>query len=443
MKTRQLTLSDILAPEKKSLISGPFGSDIGKRFFVENGVPVIRGNNLTLDSRKFLDQGFVFVTEEKAKELDAYAVNNDLLFTAAGTIGQVGMIPINAKYLKYVISNKQIRVRLNPKVVDYKFAYYWFSSPWVAKEITNKNTGSTVPLINLTVLRGIGINLPELLTQQKIAAVLSTLDDKIELNNKINEELEAMAKTLYDYWFVQFDFPDANGKSYKSSGGKMVYNEVLKREIPEGWEVKSLFESADVQYGFPFSTNFFNEGFIGNPVIRIRDIKNNSISTFSSEENILEKYLLKKGDVLIGMDGNFHINYWSRENCYLNQRAVKIRKKLLANILMRYQIEPFIQLRERSVSRTTVAHLSDKDLKSINILLPGGKFKDQANDLMNGLLNKIILNNQQNLELSELRDWFLPILMNGQVSVGKAYEEVEGILSVAAEEQTRYINEKT
>src|SRR5690606_34216169 len=105
---------------------------------------------------------------------------------------------------------------------------------------------------------------------------------------------------------------------------KMVYSKDLKREIPEWWEVKYLTDEMDLQYGFPFSTTLFNEEKVGVPIIRIRDIQNNSISYYSTEE-VDDKYKLNKGDVLVGMDGNFHINYWSLENCYLNQRCLRIR----------------------------------------------------------------------------------------------------------------------
>src|SRR5690606_25301434 len=144
-----------------------------------------------------------------------------------------------------------------------------------------------------------------------------------------------MAKTLYDYWFVQFEFPNSEGKPYKSSGGAMEYNPTLKREIPKGWEVKNLFECVNVQYGFPFSTDYFNETKTGIPIIRIRDILNNSISNYSTQENIDKKYLISEGDVLIGMDGNFHVNYWTRENCYLNQRVVMLKETFLPNIFIR------------------------------------------------------------------------------------------------------------
>ncbi len=234
MKTEftKCTLKEIASKEKGSIISGPFGSNISSKFFKESGVPVIRGNNLSNGLKKFIDDGFAFVSEEKANELNAYAIKDDLIFTAAGTIGQVGIIEKNTKYEKYVISNKQLRVRLDAEKVNPLYAYYWFSSPWVVKDIVNKNTGSTVPLINLGIIKTLEIKIPkERITQDKIAAVLSALDAKIGLNQRINAELESMAKTLYDYWFVQFDFPNEKGKPYKSSGGEMVWNEALKSVV--------------------------------------------------------------------------------------------------------------------------------------------------------------------------------------------------------------------
>lgn len=319
---------------------------------------------------------------------------------------------------------------------DSKFIYYLARSPLFRdKAISCMEGTSGRKRVNEGALKRQEILVPTTKAEQKkIAAVLSALDDKIELNNKINTELEQMAKTLYDYWFVQFDFPfdfaqgkpneegkpnEKRSRGYKSSGGEMVYNAVLKREIPKGWEVKSLFETFSVQYGFPFSTDDFNEDKIGKPVIRIRDILQNSISTYSSQDNVDEKYKLLEGDLLVGMDGNFHLNFWTKSNCYLNQRVVRIREKdnILSNFIALFQIEPFIKLREKSVSRTTVGHLSDKDLKSINILLPSKELRKKC-EIFDTFLFKIVSNKKQNQELASLRDWLLPMLMNGQVSVG-------------------------
>jgi len=413
------TLEKIASNEKKSIISGPFGSSISKKYFKEEGIPVIRGNNLSLNGEKFIDDGFVFVTDEKARELNCYAKCDDLVFTAVGTIGQVGIITSDLDYNEYVISNKQLRVRLDANKILPLYAFYWFSSKWIQKLIKQRNVGSTVPLINLTVLRQLTIWYPESLNKQYSAVnILENLNKKIELNNKINAELEATAKLIYDYWFVQFDFPDENGKPYKSSGGKMVYNEELKREIPEGWEMNFLTDEMDLQYGFPFSTKLFNSEKKGVPVVRIRDIQNCTISNYSTEE-VDNKYKINSGDVLVGMDGNFHINYWNKENCYLNQRCLRIRSNddSISEIQARYSIEPYLKAREKNVSRTTVAHLSARDVNDLKVIKANRIVQNKANSFFKSNLEKIVTNRKENEKLAELRDWLLPMLMNGQVTV--------------------------
>ena len=296
---------------------------------------------------------------------------------------------------------------------DLTYLYYVLKS----LNLNSKQIGSSQPLITQSMLKDMVVDIEiDIEKQKKIANSISIIDQKIQINNQINQELEAMAKTLYDYWFVQFDFPDQNGKPYKSSGGKMVYHPELKREIPEGWGVENLFDIADVQYGYPFSTDYFNGTGEGVPVIRIRDILGNDITNYSTEE-VEDKYKINVGDVLIGMDGNFHMNYWIKEDCYLNQRVVKVNSDKLPNMVLKYQIEPFIRLREKSVSRTTVGHLSDKDLKAINVILPKDKYLSSIFEKFESILENIIINQQQNQELTQLRDWLLPMLMNGQVKV--------------------------
>ena len=305
-------------------------------------------------------------------------------------------------------------IEIDPKLADVEYVYYYLKTQYDA---LRKLSSGVRKNLNSNDIKNYKIYIPESVRfQRSIVKILTSLDNKISVNNQINQELEAMAKTLYDYWFVQFDFPDQNGKPYKSSGGKMVYHPELKREIPEGWGVEKLFDIADVQYGYPFSTDYFNCTGEGVPVIRIRDILGNDITNYSTEE-VEDKYKINVGDVLIGMDGNFHMNYWIKENCYLNQRVVKVNSDKLPNMVLKYQIEPFIKLREKSVSRTTVGHLSDKDLKAINVILPKDKYLSSIFEKFESILENIIINQQQNQELTQLRDWLLPMLMNGQVKV--------------------------
>ena len=228
----------------------------------------------------------------------------------------------------------------------------------------------------------------------------------------INDNLEAMAKQIYDYWFVQFDFLDEKGKPYKSSGGAMVWNEKLKREIPKGWNVANVFDELSVQYGFPFSTELFTEEPTNIPVVRIRDILENSVSAYS-EEDVDEKYKLRKQDLLIGMDGNFHMNYWNDNNSYLNQRSVRLRAKSNSTVSIvqaKYDIVPYIKAKELRAKGSTVGHLSDKDLKELFVLV---SFRNK----FDAILAEIIENRCEMVELTKQRDELLPLLMNCQASV--------------------------
>ena len=252
--------------------------------------------------------------------------------------------------------------------------------------------------------------------QQRIGEIFSALDKKIELNRRINQNLEVMAKQLYDYWFVQFDFPNEEGKPYKSSGGEMVWNKKLKREIPKGWKVSMLANEVDLQYGFPFSTELFTEQETTVPVVRIRDILNNTISTYTTEE-VEEKYLLKKQDLLVGMDGNFHMNYWTDNKSYLNQRSVRLRASKNSNVSIvqvKYDIQPYIKAKEARAKGSTVGHLSDKDMKELYVLVCPNK---KAKEKFDSLLSMIITNRNEIELLTKQRDELLPLLMNGQVSV--------------------------
>lgn len=232
----------------------------------------------------------------------------------------------------------------------------------------------------------------------------------------INDNLEAMARQLYDYWFVQFDFPNEKGKPYKSSGGDMVWNEKLKREIPEGWNVANVFDELSVQYGFPFSTELFTEEPTSIPVVRIRDILENSVSAYSEEE-VDEKYKLQKQDLLVGMDGNFHMNYWNDNVSYLNQRSVRLRAKSKSTVSImqaKYDIAPYIKAKELRAKGSTVGHLSDKDLKELFVLVcPNIDFRNK----FDSILAEIIENRCEMIELTKQRDELLLLLMNGQATV--------------------------
>ena len=419
-------LEDFISSEKRSLISGPFGSSISKKFFQTDGVPVIRGINLSTGFIKFIDDGFAFVTEEKAKSLNTYAVIDDLVFTAVGTLGQVGIIHDALKYDEYIISNKQLRVRLNKEKLDPNYAFYWFSSPWMVETIKKRNVGSTVPLINLTITRNLPVRIPKNISIQKaIVKVLSDLDAKIELNNKINTELEAMAKLIYDFWFVQFDFPDENGKPYKSYGGKMVYNKALKREIPEGWEVESLNTLLDYNSGHSFSSKSYCES--GKwKIVTIKAVQENGFDTSKCDKikelplNLDAECNLEIGDLLMSLTGNTgRLCFVTETNCLLNQRVAKIWSSKLSNyfIYLYFKRPEKQKLIEQLSSGSSQANLSPLQLFKTKDLIPENTILNSFEDKVEPIFQRILVNEKENQKLAELRDWLLPMLMNGQVRV--------------------------
>ena len=228
-----------------------------------------------------------------------------------------------------------------------------------------------------------------------------------------------MARQLYDYWFVQFDFPNENGKPYKSSGGKMIWNEKVKREIPDGWDAVSVFDGASVLYGFPFSTESFSEQATNKPIVRIRDILEGSVSAYTTE-SVDEKYRLNKGDVVIGMDGNFHMNIWQDDSAYLNQRCVRIRPKpdtTVSSIQILCDAKPYIEAREKTIKGSTVGHLSDKDMKQLQILVAKENRYFSPRLAFDTIVDEISKNRIEISSFMKQRDELLPLLMNGQVSV--------------------------
>jgi len=347
--------------------------------------------------------------------------NNDTLLakiTPCLENGKTAFVDILDKNEIAFGSSEFIVLRAIKNISDANYIYYLARSPKFRNRAIGCMEGTSGrKRVNDKSLQNEIFEIPNIKTQTVIARVLSSLDDKIELNNKINKELENLAKTIYEYWFVQFDFPNKNGKPYKISGEKMVYNEELKREIPEGWEVKKIDEVALLQYGYPFDTRFFNDEQRGLPVIRIRDVLENTISSYTMEKNIDKKYELNIGDLLIGMDGNFHINHWYRAGCYLNQRLVRVRKNELSTFVIKYQIEPYIKLKENACSGSTVGHLSDKDVKALNIVVPPQNLRDKFNEQFDRILSKILSTQNEVQNLAKLRDFLLPLLMNGQVKV--------------------------
>ncbi len=344
--------------------------------------------------------------------IDNYAFDDDAILLAGNNAQGNFHInrycgKFNAYQRTYVITAKD----------GYDIDYIKYSIELSLEHLKKVSQGSQTKFLTMQILNSFKVSDIPYTSQQKLIKSIKKIDQKIELNNRIIAELEAMAKTIYDYWFVQFDFPNVEGKPYRSAGGEMVWNEQLKREIPKGWEAKSVISTFDVCYGYPFDTNQFVDFPNEKPVVRIRDILNCDVSAYTTE-SVDVKYWLQEKDLVIGMDGNFHMNFWSSTPALLNQRCVRIRGNEEYSALQAYFASlPYIKAREKNVTRTTVGHLSADDINSLYILTPDLPLQKKITEMFDSFLEKMCKTKKENIELAKLRDWLLPMLMNGQVTV--------------------------
>ena len=292
-------------------------------------------------------------------------------------------------------------------------------------DLSHLNSGTGVPSMTFGAYYDIPVRLPDLQTQKAIAKVLSDLDAKIELNNKINTELESMAKLIYDYWFVQFDFPDEDGLPYKSNGGEMVYNEELKREIPSGWDIKRLNSLLDYNSGHSFSSKSYCDS--GKwKIVTIKSVQENGFDTSKCDriksipQNLDAECNLEIGDLLMSLTGNTgRLCFVTESNCLLNQRVAKIWSSKLSNyfIYLYFKRPEKQKLIEQLSSGSSQANLSPLQLFKTKDLIPENTILNSFEDKVEPIFQRILVNEKENQKLAELRDWLLPMLMNGQVKV--------------------------
>lgn len=317
-------------------------------------------------------------------------------------------------------------ISIDESKADYEYVYYFLKTQY--KELRNLSSGVRKNL-NSNDIKNFKIRLPAKIEDQRdIAQILSNLDEKIELNNKINSELEAMAKLIYDYWFVQFDFPDANGKPYKSSGGKMVYNEELKREIPNGWFVGTLNDLGEIVGGSTPSTkeadNFSEEG---TPWITPKDLSKNVGNKFISrgEKNVsnlgVKSASLKiypKDTVLMSSRAPIGYMAIARNSLTTNQGFKSfIPNKGFSSGFIYYTAKNVMKAIIQYSSGSTFKEVSGSTLKTVKICLPKVEISESFTDKMNGIFERQNLAELENQKLTQLRDWLLPMLMNGQVTL--------------------------
>ncbi len=384
----------------------------------ENGIyPLIQTGEVK-ESSLFIDKHTQTYNEFGLKQSKLWD-KNTLCITIAANIAETAILKYPMCFPDSIVGFNAYENESSELFMHYVFTY-------IKKSIQNSASGSIQDNINIDYLTKLKFKIPEKNYQDKIVDILYSLDSKIELNNKINKELESMAKTLYDYWFVQFDFPDENGKPYKSSGGKMVYNQELKREIPQGWEVVKLNRFLDIDTGYSFqSSSYLENGKY--KIITIKNVKQGMLNTDKVDyindipERIKTTSILNLGDILISLTGDVaRVCFVNEENTLLNQRVghiFSIDDEISDSLI--YFLMKSDHIYNKAVDIATGSNqknLSGIDL--LNLKIPfSRKIINNFSNKVQPIFEKMINIQKQNQELAKLRDWLLPMLMNGQVKV--------------------------
>jgi type I restriction enzyme, S subunit len=249
------------------LVDGPFGSNLPASIYTAKGVPLIRGSNLSLGESRFNDREFVYVSDETAARLRrSICQPGDIVFTKKGTIGQTGFVPLRGRFDRYLLSSNQMKLSVDPEKADSLFVYYAVSSPEGRVKVVRDASITGVPKTNVAYLREFPIRLPPLRDQRAIAHILSTLDDKIELNRRMNETLEAMARATFQSWFVDFDPVRAKAEGLDPGVPTDIADLFPERfedselgEIPSGWRLSCVDEEFYLTMGQSPPGETYNE----------------------------------------------------------------------------------------------------------------------------------------------------------------------------------------
>jgi len=373
-----------------------------------------------------------FLSKSKVKPFD-------IIMNKIANPGSVYLMPEISKPVSLAMN--LFLIRINHRL-DQKFMFYLMK--YNENYIKRFANGTTTKTITKDAVRGLRFRVPPYCLQKRIASVLFTLDKKIAINKRINSELEAMAKTLYDYWFVQYDFPNERGKPYRSSGGKMEYNDLLKRDIPGGWEVKSLGGIVKFNRGISYKSSDISEK--GTPMINLNSFylngnyKVDGIKYFNN--NYSDSKVLFTGDLMIAttdvtrsadiIGKSFLIpDIFETQviaSCDIAKVEVDDIYKNYLNFL--FNSGYYHQYIKGFASGTLVLHLNTDGINWFTTELPDKNILIKFNSVIKSIQQKKAMTIKQNQRLLSLREWILPMLMNGQVKVLDAFEKMEGTAAI-------------
>lgn len=400
------------------IITGPFGSMLHQSDYTPAGTPVIMPQDI---GNRILDKSAIaHVGANDAERLSRYRVQeNDIVYARRGDVEKHAFICKDD--IGALCGTGCMRVRVDKQKAEPLYISFYLNRPESKRWISQHAVGSNMPNLNTEILNEVPLELPSLDDQVKSIAVLNSIDSKIQTNTRICTELEAMAKTLYDYWFTQFDFPNADGKPYRSSGGEMVWENQLKRKIPKGWNVGNLYSIADPVNGLACQKHRPKENEAALPVVKIKEMHEGiTADTERVSFNILAKHKIFDGDILFSWSATLEVMYWFGGDAGLNQHIFKVvpingfSKEYVYHQFSAYVIN-FVKMAE--ARKTTMGHITTDHLEQSRIVLPPSEIIQAFSEIVAPIHEKIGYCQKENRELTKLRDWLLPMLMNGQIVV--------------------------
>lgn len=436
-----VTVAELAAESPHALATGPFGSAIGSDTFRTSGVPVIRGSNLSTDvGRRLVEDDYVYLDEAKASEFSrSQARPGDLVFTCWGTIGQVGLVDARASFDRYIVSNKQMKLTPDARKASSLFLYYVFSGPLLSEAIRSSSIGSSVPGFNLGQLRSVSVALPPLPEQRAIAHILGTLDDKIELNRRTNETLEAMARALFKSWFVDFDPVHAKKAGRKPEGMDAEtaalfpddFEDSEMGKIPRGWRCGALSSVCSDSR----STVYPNEIDPETPYVGLEHVPQRKmvLEVWGKAASISsQKSRFQEADVLFGkLRPYFHKVAVAHFAGVCSTDIVVVRARVpqfFGLTLGHLSSDAFVAYTTAGSDGTRMPRTSWDRMSKYGIVIPGEASARAHSQHVRGLVQRQVATVGQSQTLAALRDALLPQLLSGSLRVPEAMRLVEKAL---------------
>lgn len=386
-----------LAEISTNIQTGPFGSQLHQSDYSECGTPVVMPKDLI--AGHISEDSIARVSDDHVERLSRHKIEEgDILYSRRGDVGRCAYAGL--KEVGWLCGTGCLRVSINAQIANSKYVFYQLQKAETVGWVVNHAVGATMLNLNTSILSAVPVKLPSLEIQNKTVRVLSAYDALIENNQHQIDLLEEAAQRLYKEWFVDLHFPGHE-------------NTEIVDGVPRGWAKEKLVNIADVQYGFAFDGSLFNTEKKGMPIVRIRNIPAGITEDYTTEEAD-SQYIIHNGDIVVGMDGEFHINSWSGSDAYLVQRTccMRPRNPELKGWILTAIKEP-IKYFEKTVVGATVAHLGKKHIDTIvlltgtnNLYVPFQKMFDERQLLLN-----------QNRLLIEARNRLLPKLMSGEIEL--------------------------